>query len=594
MKNERGASLVLVLLISLIFITLGLSILSVSLGGTKRTTIRENDVITSQDAIIEMTKVLSDFRQEVKNVSLKKRSDLTNGVYQRELQQSIDGLTVKLAERYEDHATTKPVLLVTDETNKYLENVPYKTKYYTRVLLFKIDYYGKYNSSTPELKKSISRRIYLSPTPSFMQYAVGAKNNLNLNGASDLVGNIYGSTINLLNQANYMDAATPEQSESHADTHYPNISGSLVIDNALQLFKRNQPQGVTYGSLSLSLLKQGMVSEYFYQNKVPIIKKPDEDFVNMDFNQTLYDKLNLILPTKLNENNPLDLSIGDKIVDSIFQKAKFVPTQESVLELNDSLTSHQYVIEKDTNPSDITLKIPQEKKVVLMTDLPDVIGNSVNDASPFIIKDHLQLEEDQWLIVDGDLEIYHQDDGSNKPINIQGNIVVLGNVSIHGFNNDTSEEKDQIKFNTAMYVLGNSSIYSTNISGLNEKQLVLLSKGDLLVNRTNEFSKVDENVLPLKAFLYTDGAATLYGVGSAISINGGIFANDNLTINSIRQNVVTTSAPNTLAIDSEVMQNNQASRFSVVYDKTILLNQLESLPTVDSLRMIMDHYTFSK
>jgi len=594
MKNERGASLVLVLLISLIFITLGLSILSVSLGGTKRTTIRENDVITSQDAIVEMTKVLSDFRKEVNNVSLKKRSDLTNGIYQTELQQIIDGLPIKLSERYKDRSTTKPMLLVSDETSNYLSDASYKTKYYTRVLLFKIDYYGKYNSSTPELKKSISRRLYLSPTPSFLQYAVGAKNNLNLNGASDLVGNIYGSNINILNQANYMDALTPINSESHADTPYPYIRGSLVIDNALQLLKRNQPQGVTYGSLKLPLLTQGMVSEYFYQNKVPIIKKPDENFVNMDFKQTLYDKLDLILPTKMNENDPLDLSIGDKIVDGIFQDAKFDPTQESVLGLNAASTSHQYVIEKDTNPSDITLKIPAGKKVVLMTDLPDAQGNSIHSDSPFIIKDHLNLEEDQWLIVDGDLEIYNRNNGNENPINIQGNIVVLGNVSIHGFDNDTAEEKDKIQFNTAMYVLGNSSIYSTNITGLDGKQLVLLSKGDLLVNRTNEFSRVDENVVPLKAFLYTDGEATLYGVGSAISINGGIFANHNLTINSIRQNIVTTRGPNALDIDSESMQNNQASRFSVIYDKTILLNQLESLPTVDSLRIIMDHYTFSK
>src|SRR5262245_54578315 len=92
MKNERGASLVLVMLISLIFVTLGLTIFSVSLQGTGNTTVRENDVITSQDAIHEMTKVLNDFSNNIKkdiNGNLKKRSYLTTGIYESDLQNKV-------------------------------------------------------------------------------------------------------------------------------------------------------------------------------------------------------------------------------------------------------------------------------------------------------------------------------------------------------------------------------------------------------------------------------------------------------------------------------------------------------------------------
>ena len=595
MKNERGSSLILVMLVSLLFVTLGLTILSVSIEGTKRTTVRENDVVTSQDAILEMSKILSDFHNKVKDVSIKNKINLKSGVYQSNLQQILNSLPTNLSNRYTDSSKTKPVLTVTDETSNFLNDLAYKTNYYTRVYLFKLDYYGKLYSNTPELKKSISRRVYLSPTPSFLQYTVGAKDLLSLNGASNITGNVYGNDVSILNQANYVDAKTPTNSESNAESPYPTITGSLVVQHQIQLWSRlkNLPEH-KYNSEEIPLISQTNFANYFYQKFPPIIKKPDEEFVNMDFKQTLYDKLNLaVSPIQVDSNLPLDQTLGDTIVNSIFKSNKIEKKQENVSLLNSNSTIQQYIIDKLTNPGDIANEIPPSKKVIVMTDLSDPKTQEQNSA-PFIIKDNIHLQKDQWLIVNGNLEIYNDHHSSNAPLDIQGNIIVLGNVTIHGFNHDTTSEHDEIKFDSTMYVTGDSSIYSTNITGLNEKHLVLLSKGNLLVNRTNEFTTLKDNALPLKAYLYTDSSATFYGVGSAISINGGVFANHSLTINAIRQNTVQTSDPNILIIQPEVFQNTQSSRFTVTYDKSILLSQLEGLPTVDSLRMIVDHYTFSK
>jgi hypothetical protein len=245
MKNERGSTLILVMLISLIFVTLGLTILSVSIEGTKRTTVRENDVVTSQEAILEMSKILSDFHNKIKDVSIKNKDNLKSGLYQSNLQEIINSLPTALLNRYTDSSKTKPVLTVTDETHNFLNDPDYKINYYTRVYLFKLDYFGKLYSNTPELKKSISRRIYLSPTPSFLQYAVGA-NELSLNGASNITGNVYGSDVSIRNQANYVDAKTLANSESKADTPYPTITGSITVQHQLQLLSRltNQPEHI--------------------------------------------------------------------------------------------------------------------------------------------------------------------------------------------------------------------------------------------------------------------------------------------------------------------------------------------------------------
>jgi hypothetical protein len=155
--------------------------------------------------------------------------------------------------------------------------------------------------------------------------------------------------------------------------------------------------------------------------------------------------------------------------------------------------------------------------------------------------------------------------------------------------------------------MGQSFISSANIFGAdnNDKQLVLLSNGNLTITRINEFrnfSMIDEPanfngevtdsaIKPLQAFFYTHQNAELYGVGSLFYIDGGLFAREHLVINAIRGG----QAKNEEDLKQMTMDGNQPtfqtdkySRFNVKYDKKVLLRRIDDLPLVDELQVIPD------
>lgn len=62
MKNEKGVSLITVLLITLIFMTIGLAIISASINGTLRTEIRETDIDVTYQANNIMEEIVADLK----------------------------------------------------------------------------------------------------------------------------------------------------------------------------------------------------------------------------------------------------------------------------------------------------------------------------------------------------------------------------------------------------------------------------------------------------------------------------------------------------------------------------------------------------
>ncbi|MCL3793364.1 hypothetical protein H6X68_12395, partial [Actinomyces sp. 186855] len=124
---------------------------------------------------------------------------------------------------------------------------------------------------------------------------------------------------------------------------------------------------------------------------------------------------------------------------------------------------------------------------------------------PYFDVTSLTLNDGQWLIVNGDFVL---ENAGENPLQIKGNIIVLGDLTITG----------QVAFDSTVYVDGDTSIYNTTISGLNGKEVVLLTKGELEIARVNEFANNFSLATPnLKGFFYTDSNAVIYAVGSYIN-----------------------------------------------------------------------------
>lgn len=158
---------------------------------------------------------------------------------------------------------------------------------------------------------------------------------------------------------------------------------------------------------------------------------------------------------------------------------------------------------------------------------------------------------------------------------MRANILVTGKVEIRG----------EVEFDSTIYVLKDSTkdiedfttiVEDASIKGLNNKELVLISQGQILINRLAAFDNNEPK--PLAAFFYTDSDAKLYGVGSIFSLSGGFFAKGDLTINAVRG----IATGNNLGIN---IQSNNLIRFKAIYNDQIFTDQKAGLPRVKAINI---------
>ncbi|MCP8968492.1 type IV pilus modification PilV family protein [Ectobacillus ponti] len=605
MRNERGSTLILVLLISTVFLVLGLAIFSAVIGGTKRTESRRTEAAAAQSSVEDMNAVTADFQAGIDSIA--KSGSLQDMLKTSSYEGKLQALLQDLQSRYTSSGqTTGKTLQIHDKTGTLLEDdSDYKSRYFTRYYEFVLVYVSNPDAAHPTITKTVRRNMYISPTPSFLQYTVGSEHTLQLNGASSITGNVYGDDISVANAARYVDTAALNGADSApyktVNTLYPQVRGDIIVNSQLSVYKDSiSKQGIavnTFTKHQLAFQSPSAFLASFYtpdkqEEELPNIYKAYNRFVPVELAATFADKLNeLELDGRHLQLTKADISSRSTVVNSMFSLLGGPVTEAGVAGFN--AAGHSlYLIEKDQNPADVQLDFsaPQYagKNVVLLT---DVAGNAT--ARPtFILNRDLKLASHQWLVVDGNLEIYND----HLPLAVSGNILVMGDILIHGDAFDFGHEQDKMQFDSTIYTTGKASIFSTDITGLDGKQLVLLSQGDLLLTRINEFDAADNSITPMDAYLYTDGRAELYGVASLLSIHGGLFAKQELVMNAIRQNAVqkpaasfsanTPYVPLTLA--SREVQQTQSSRLQVTYDRSVVLDQLDALPRVNTLQVIID------
>ncbi|MCG3056756.1 hypothetical protein KZ287_31825, partial [Escherichia coli] len=74
-----------------------------------------------------------------------------------------------------------------------------------------------------------TKRVIISPTPSFLQYALGSAESLILNGSPTITGNVFANELVIHKEANY--TPTNGSGQQQVDTPFPQITGSLYSQN---------------------------------------------------------------------------------------------------------------------------------------------------------------------------------------------------------------------------------------------------------------------------------------------------------------------------------------------------------------------------
>ncbi|MFD2328297.1 hypothetical protein ACFSR7_03480 [Cohnella sp. GCM10020058] len=473
--------------------------------------------------------------------------------------------------------------------------------------------------------RTLEQVISLDSYPEFLQYGLGSEQNVYLNGAPYLFGNLYsGLKLYVKNQADYRYNMPVGDTTTflHKGTAFPTIGGdgNLFLQDGSSLVAtdrlgNNEPTVVPLDNADELKKTTGLtINDIQYRDS--------KKFVSVSVEESFLDKVaEAVGDTKINRNLPSLYPSLPK--DNVTAAAK-------------SFLSNNLLSRAELSLSYV--KLPQ-KPEALAPDADDVALADYNDRmkdyrSAFIgympsataiyngdltidgaeLQHILFYEKDKryrepnelpsaefmksnWLIVNGNLTIDNPDKFND--LEVRANILVSGNVVIEG----------KVKMDSTIIALGESTIQDAEIFGLDNKELLLISKGKILVNRFDSFNTVDKTFIPdgpdldgnpkvLQAFLYTDSDAELYGVGSAFWIKGGFFAKKDLVINAVLGNTsphVIEGDPDSsykkLDFDDDLNDgvypesDRLRSRFIVQYNSKIYDDQNVGLPRVKQINV---------
>ncbi|MBU8879575.1 hypothetical protein BGM26_11315 [Bacillus sp. FJAT-29790] len=646
-NNERGNSLITVLLVSLVFTVLGMAIVASSIGGAKRTETRESDISITYDSINLVEKMTTDLAESLKKLDLDNYRSRGSG-NKLEVKNSFDidlrnNLFADLILPNQDNMSLECVNIIDLSTNSpdYIDptdscigsissydhfNIE-KNKDFTRV--FDIILVTKNPVETEgKISRTIKKRLILSPLPSFLKYAVGSyseKAGLILNGSANFRGNVYANNLTINNEAEYILNGV----KNYKDTPMSSINGHLYSSTAklLDILQENK----------------------FYKDKVPALKH-DSQFINIDFDKTMNERTNEVLAdsgmsTKWNgggssfakslKNDIADYPLPNEVVNNCIEftddEEQLDPLDESCIksdnesvEIDSPLNINGDFIVTSTN-----YPISLKKKLVVNGDLylvgyadisleGDVfvagktylinyggkmeLNKNLISADTILLESYAKNKNDlnsAGLKLNGD--IITGNDLIIKPIKtsveINNNIFVNHSLTINGDEADGFGEDHDVIFDSVVYAGKEASISKANILGANnnEKQLILLAKEDLLITRINEFKYFDnknENGVP---YLPVDDKKIkplkgfFYTEKNAELYGVGSLFYIEGGIFAKEQLTINAIRGDVKSIDNiPSFQENTFSRFIVDYDQDVMLKRIEALPIVNQLQIFSD------
>ncbi|MBN8200730.1 hypothetical protein [Bacillus sp. NTK034] len=550
LKNERGNSLITVLLMSLIFTVLGMSIVAASLSGAKRTETRESDISITYDSvklIDQMTSKLArilpqlpleNYRGKSTDGNLYVRSDFDTRLKQKleddlivphKANENISCLNIiDLSGSSASFIDTDTPCI--DDISKYdTFNIETENDF-TRVLDIIIVTKNPIETEG-RITRTIKKRLILSPLPSFLKYAAGSFSDKNdagliLNGSANFSGNVYANQLTINEDAEF---ELRNGSKKRQDTNMSSINGDLY-SSAANL---------------LPLLDE----ENFYKGQVPVLKH-DSQFINIDFDKTMNEQANQLLSAsgipvfRTGEGELFSKEIASGILASFSMNTliegqiekqgglpktlqQIVTNMDAPLEsylINNSeaalllsgLIQGDVVIMAEDAPIEINEKLIVDGDLYLvnyesLTLNEDIlvtgrthlvnfdgkleVNESITSANNVIIESYAKNRDDLFekgIKVNGDILTGKSTiiNALNTSIEMKGTIVSNESFTINGDEAGEPSENDQVIFDSVVYAGKRANISNVNIIGAenNSKQLVLMAKENLLLTRINEFN----------------------------------------------------------------------------------------------------------
>ncbi|MFC0297017.1 hypothetical protein [Geobacillus jurassicus] len=558
--NVAGYSLVTTMLVITIFFLLGLTTLTVAIQQARLTTVRVENVESFHEAKTALNEASAELKAELSDeqflvshgIFTPSQWDAFLGI--NEDAPGPDTMAGKLKARYGVNM---------EDVSYRLYNIPTNS-----VFLRALDLSKPFTDGHHE--RTVKRRIFLTNAPSFLKYALGSKETLVLNGGVYVEqGNVYaGRSAYISNAANYVKKGG-ELTVGPIDAGLPASTNDSIwhIHDKL-LFSCTQTSSCWKAGNGAFQMEDGLFDEGWPANAVrPLIQQETDDFIDIDFDRTLKDKL-----LQAAGLSPLSPETQQSYIERIEND------RQPPLDLARELYQEGKLARVETNA-----ETPYEQSINQMPkDKPLWLDAEGEEITLYRDIDVQQNGQNQWLIVNGDL---HIEGPMKSTATVRGNLIVFGDLMLTG----------NLALNASIYVTGKTAIYNSHIDGTDGKGLVLLSKGTLDIARINEFQNPSESP-NLKGYFYTDSSATIYAVGSYLYIEGGLFARGNgtlapdadrsgLVINAFRGRIEPKDGEPGNFIPSSDMQK---SRLIIKYNPRVLVEQGTGLPFVNRISLVAD------
>ncbi|GKU81454.1 hypothetical protein [Niallia sp. NCCP-28] len=525
MKNQNGNALIIVLLVSLVFTTIGLAIVASTISGTKRVETRESDIDITYKNKKVLEEIISEIAESLDNLPINNYTYenanhlyINNTSFEKDLktQVLIPSLNSVLdKESYKNSVECLSIVdlssgtpsandIVHSSNECALNKITTKSIYtinknldFTRVLEI-ILVTKNPNKTEGNVTRTLKKRIILSSLPSFLKYAVGSDSSNNdeglfLNGSPNINGNIYANQLAITNKAKYQ---LKNGRWAEEDSLMPSITGSIYSSTAN--------------------LIPVLIENNFYKRVVPTLNH-DSQFINIDFDSTIVQKINNIL----NVNN---LNIELSSIDSINNLTSLLKQEIAsipITEISNTDGTIEKVLQQET-PSTVigeSLEKLKESYRIESTGSPlifttpiklngDVVINS-NDAS-ITFKDK--------MIVDGDLYLV-----SNDNLAANDNIFVTGDIHIINFDGNFTSMKDII-------AAGNIIVESEANQKINNKNGVtvkgtMLAGGKITIRPFNTSINFQDNLISLDAFtIKGDETGEEAGENDTVQFNSVVYS----------------------------------------------------------------------
>ncbi|MDO6656034.1 hypothetical protein [Anaerobacillus sp. 1_MG-2023] len=572
-RNEHGSSLVLVLLVTLIFTVLGLSLLSATVNGTKRTELREDDVQATYVAEKGVDEIVQSIQTDLRN------GLGTSGKSIAEFNTLID-TTIK------GHKSPTSINHQTGTSVAKVLNFSTATNVLRRVI--EVESTGTVNGETETIRKTLE--IGPNSVPDVLRYALGTytvcqrhqncdvqgEGNLFLHGGVSIQGDmkVDGNLITTdqgyasYNRKDYwIDTFLPTiQNISDPSSKAKMVLGGKIINFTHKPTYQNHINQPNFSSSNYHLVDP---EEAFQGNDYPIIEKrePIRDPVDIGDSESLYKYT--LSSSSIN---------GEAITKKTFSYNNFY---------NFFGTYIDAIIRNTNMPNDNVYpyylhRYNNGQQRIYEFDLITFTGN--NNFKRFSTAGNLKLDggdtsysktqSKNGIYVGNNLTIGNSSSSNNindyDKLKVSGPFYVGKDLKISGAN---------VEFNALIYVKGDVTIEYSVLKGLNENgtngSLIVFAEGDINIRNNSLY---EDNPSYIRGYFYSGGAFEMFGVGSNVNIDGGISAR-RIVLNAVKGKAKSIDPRNNQYkeygdgygyFQQKTYQENQPSRLKITYNPTII------------------------